>query len=125
MLPGLLGIDICVKNREGMLTYEEIIRDIEAETADKASLSFNDRVANDYALKRYRDYYSGLKTAEQKGFDKGQLKGREEDREEGREERQEEIARAMKAKGIDLSLIAECTGLSVEQVAALLDSWSV
>ena len=54
----------------------------------------------------------------------GQLKaahkeGREEGRVEGREERAIETAQAMLAKGLDVELIAECTGLTLEEVQAL------
>ena len=116
--------------KEGMKTFEEIVADIEAETsspsvkamlrrvaetADKASLSPSDRVAYDYALKRYRDYYSGLKTAQNEGYDKG----REEGREEGRMERQREIARSLKDNGVSTIVIAQCTGLSEVEIAGL------
>ena len=117
---------LLVAMKDGMKTFEEIVADIEAETsspavkamlrrvaetADKASLSPSDRVAYDYALKRYRDYYSGLKTAQSEGYDKG--------REEGREEEKRTIARAMKENGISPETIAQCTGLSELEIAEL------
>ena len=117
---------LLVAMRDGKKTFEEIVADIEAETsspevkamlqrvaetADKASLSPGDRVAYDYALKRYRDYHSGLKTAHEKGYDLGLAKGREEQR--------QSIARAMKANGIAPETIAQCTGLSPEEVECL------
>ena len=40
-------------------------------------------------------------------------------KEEGREEGKEEVAKSMKLKGLDNSLIAECTGLSIEQIEKL------
>lgn len=112
--------------KDGMKTFEEIVADIEAETsspevkamlrrvaetADKASLSPSDRIAYDYALKRYRDYYSGLKTAQKEGYDKG--------REEGRLERQREIATSLKESGVSPEVIAQCTGLSEKEIAEL------
>lgn len=121
---------LLIAMKEGMKTIEDILKDIEmetssedvkamlrrvAQTADKASLSPEDRVAYDYALKRYRDYYSGLKTAEEKGFDRG----KEEGREEGRKNTQREIAKAMKAQGMALSVIEEITKLSPEEIEAL------
>lgn len=121
---------LLIAMKEGMKTIEDILKDIEmetssedvkamlrrvAQTADKASLSPEDRVAYDYALKRYRDYYSGLKTAEEKGFDRG----KEEGREEGRKNTQREIAKAMKAQGMALSVIEEITRLSPEEIEAL------
>ena len=113
---------LLIKMKEGMFTFEEICHDIEmetsspevkamlrrvAETADKAALSPGDRAAYDYALKRYRDYYSGLQTAEEKGIAVG------------RDQRQVEIAKAMKTKGIDIATISECTSLSAEEIEAL------
>ena len=51
------------------------------------------------------------------------LEGREEGRMEGREEGEKmkafETAKNLKTKGIDFSIIAECTGLSIETVGAL------
>ncbi|MEG1692276.1 MAG: hypothetical protein RR312_02670, partial [Bacteroidales bacterium] len=66
-------------------------------------------------------------TAESKGMAKGIEKGREEGREEGMAKGREEgiekgieaTATAMKGKNIDVELIAQCTGLTVEQVEAL------
>ena len=48
-----------------------------------------------------------LESAEQRGLKRG--------REEGRTE----IARNMKAKGLSVDLIAECSGLSPEEIAKL------
>ena len=113
---------LLVKMKEGMFTFEEICHDIEmetsspevkamlrrvAETADKAALSPGDRAAYDYALKRYRDYYSGLQTAEEKG------------REEGSTQTRMEIAKSMKADNLSPELISKHTGLSIEEIEAL------
>jgi len=121
---------LLVTMKEGMKTIEDILTDIEAETcseevkamlrrvaqtADKASLSPEDRVAYDYALKRYRDYYAGMKTAEEKGYDRG----KEEGQEEGRKNTQREIAKAMKDQGMALSVIEEITKLSPEEIETL------
>ena len=46
-------------------------------------------------------------------------RGREEGREEGRDERSLEIARGMKQKGLGEDLIAELTGLSVDEIETL------
>jgi predicted transposase/invertase (TIGR01784 family) len=48
--------------------------------------------------------------------ERGALK---EARDEGRDERTHEIARTMRAKGLDLALIAEVTGLSPTEIATL------
>ena len=46
----------------------------------------------------------------------GQLKAA---REEGREERAIETAQTMLTKGLDVELVAECTGLTLAEVQAL------
>ncbi len=44
---------------------------------------------------------------------------RQEGREEGECKKQREIALAFKAKGVDVGMIAACTGLSLDEVAKL------
>ena len=112
--------------QEGVLTFQDICEEIEheyesdevkamlrrvAQAADRASLSPAERVAYDYALKRYRDYYSGIKTAEEKG--------REEGLAEGEDRKMREIAKAMKAGGESTEKISLYTGLSLEEVNEL------
>ena len=48
-------------------------------------------------------------------FDDGKAEGKV----EGKEERNIEIARQMKAKGLDVKLIAEITGLSMAEIGNL------
>ena len=50
---------------------------------------------------------------------KAREEGREEGLKEGREEGREETARKMKAKGIDVKTISECTSLTAEQIKGL------
>ncbi len=45
--------------------------------------------------------------------------GVQEGKAEGMQQKQNEIARAFKARGIDVETIAACTGLSVEEIEAL------
>jgi len=59
------------------------------------------------SLKYYRDLKNSFDTA------------RDEGREEGREEEKERIARRLLRSGIAVELIAESTGLTVEQVELL------
>ena len=49
----------------------------------------------------------------------GRNKGREEGREQGREETNKENAIKMKKNGLDLNLIANITGLSIEEIEKL------
>ena len=93
------------------------------EAAEIAKFDRLERLEYEESLKNYRDWYSVMKTAEKKGWEKGREEGRKAGREEGREEgrkegqlkgREEgklEIARKMKAMGMDHTLIAQATGM--------------
>ena len=70
------------------------------DTADEASLSEKERIRYESNLKAYRDTMSCIKFAETKGEAKSKF----------------EIAKSMKNKGLDIALIAECAGLSVEEI---------
>ena len=102
-----------------------------AEIADVSSLTKEERLHYDEALRKYRDTLCVLESAEQRGVKRGLAKGREEGRAEGlakgraeglakgRAEGRIETARNMKAKGLPVDLIAECSGLSPEEIAKL------
>ena len=60
-----------------------------------------------------------LAEGEAAGLEKGRAEGEAVGLEKGRAEGRADIARAMKAKGIALELIAECTGLSPEEIRCL------
>ena len=74
-----------------------------AEIADVSSLTKEERLHYDEALRKYRDTLCVLESAEQRGLKRGR----------------EETARNMKAKGLPVDLIAECSGLSPEEIAKL------
>jgi predicted transposase/invertase (TIGR01784 family) len=75
------------------------------------------------SLKYYRDLKNSIDTA----FDEGKLEGRLEGHIEGKIEGEQigikkgkiETARAMKAKGLEISVIAEVTGLAVTEIERL------
>lgn len=71
--------------------------------ADVASMSPEDRERYDNSVKVYRDYLVTMDAAEQKGMKEAQL----------------QIARNMKAKGIDNQSIAECTDLPLSMIEEL------
>ena len=73
------------------------------DTADFASLSESDRIQYESDLKNYRDTMSCIEFAEYKGKKEGKI----------------ETAAKMKANGISLDVIAECTGLSEEEIQQL------
>ena len=79
--------------------------------ADVASMSPEDRERYDNSVKVYRDYLVTMDAAEQKGMKEGM--------EKGMEKAQLQIARNMKAKGIDNQSIAECTDLPLSMIEEL------
>ncbi len=77
------------------------------EIADLASLSKEERRLYDAEIKAYRDRLAELGTAKRDGEKIGRRKGKI------------EVARNMKARGLDTAFIAETTGLSAEEVEKL------
>ena len=94
-----------------------------AEIADVSSLTKEERLHYDEALRKYRDTLCVLEGAEQRGLKRGReeglAKGLAKGREEGLAKGRTETARNMKAKGLPVDLIAECSGLSPEEIAKL------
>lgn len=60
-----------------------------------------------------------LATAKMQGHEEGRAEGRAEGCAEGREQERLKMARAMKAHGMDASVIADITGLTLEQIEEL------
>jgi len=95
--------------------------------ANLASLSKSDKALYEARLKSYRDnracldyaIETGIRQGIELGEEKGLMKGREEGRAEGVAQGKQEIARSMKNKGLDIGLIAECTGLSEFEIEKL------
>ena len=81
------------------------------EVADVANLSKDERILYDEALKRYRDYKNTIDYAEEKGLRIGEAKGKAEE--------QRLIAANLKKQGINIETIAQCTGVSVEEIEEL------
>ena len=85
------------------------------EDADVASLSPKEREIYDARLKRYRDNRACLDYAIEDGVRQGLEKGIE----KGQQEEKLRIAKSMKEKNIDSATIAQCTNLTIEQIADL------
>ena len=81
------------------------------EAAEIARFNRKELVEYEDSLKVYRDWYSVMKTTLNKG--------REEGRAEGRIEEKIAIARQMKANSLPAEVIAQCTGLSLEEINEL------
>ena len=78
------------------------------EVADVANLSKDELILYDEALKRYRDYKNTIDYAEEKGVEKGIKIGKTEE--------QRLIAANFKKRGVNTEMIAQCTGLSIEEI---------
>ena len=78
-----------------------------AEIGELSSLTYEERLKYDDALKRYRDTLAVMEGQKQEGFREGMEKGKA------------EIARNLKNDGIPLDVIARNTGLSIEEIEKL------
>ena len=91
--------------------------------ADVGAMNRAERLKYDEALKKYRDTISVLEGARMEGRmegrEEGRMEGREEGREEGRTETMMANARKMKAYGLAWDMIAEITGLTIDEVKDL------
>ena len=99
--------------------------------ADVGAMSRDERLKYDEALRKYRDTISVFEGVRMDGLMEGRMEGRKEGRMEGRMEglmeglmegqRSEKMenARKMKTYGLALDMIAEITGLSIEEVRGL------
>lgn len=90
-----------------------------AEIADVSSLTKEERLYYDVALRKYRDTLCVLESAEQRGLKKGREEGLAKGLAKGRAEGRLEIARNMKADGMSIELIQKYSGLSPEEIAQL------
>ena len=85
----------------------------------QANLSKEEREQYETEWKIYNDYFNTIESAEKKAAAEARAEGREEGRAEGRAEEKCTIARNMKSQNLALELIAELTGLSIEEVKRL------
>lgn len=123
----------------GMPTFKEIpvtLREDELfksffMAAEVANLEFAEYMNYVASQKEQWDRYAikkgaieeGMKEGIEQGIEQGMQQGIEQGREEGIEKGREEgiltVARAMKAKGLDVNIIQETTGLSAEEIDQL------
>ena len=97
-------------NRLPWAAKSDVFKKLES-IIDVGSMSRAERLKYDEALKKYRDTISV--------FEGARMEGRMEARMEGRMENMIENARKMKAYGFALDMIADITGLSIDEVRAL------
>ena len=120
--------------QSGMKTIEQLKQEVAAtklpqqtkdlfykvlDTADVGSLSEKDQLRYESDLKNYMDTMSCIKYATIKGREEGLAEGRAEGAAQGESAAKLSIAKSFKAKGIDPSIIAECTGLPTEEILNL------
>lgn len=89
------------------------------EAAEIAKFSRGERYEYEESLKAYRDWFSVMATAELRGEERGKEKGLKEGWEKGRLEERLRNARGLKARGVDAEIIAQVTGLSVDDILGL------
>ena len=89
------------------------------EAAEIAKFSRVERYEYEESLKAYRDWFSVMATAELRGEERGKEKGLKEGLDKGRIEERLRNARGLKARGVDADIIAQVTGLSVDDILAL------
>lgn len=71
----------------------------------------DERLAYELSLSTERDLYACMETKYEEGMEKGKA--------EGKVEGKVEVAGKMKSQGIPVETIAQCTGLSVEEIGSL------
>ena len=86
-----------------------------AQISDEASLSKEERIKYDAALKAYRDTYAVMEGQYEEGMKKGMEKGIE----KGMEKTNRYNAVKMKELGLTPDVISQVTGLSVEEIKQL------
>ncbi len=89
------------------------------DTAEVAHLTRDEYMNYEASLKEYWDLTSSLSTSHDEGKEEGIEIGIEIGREEGKKEEKIEIAKKMKAKGLDTADIMEMTGLSAKEIEGL------
>ena len=95
---------------------------MEKESYEKSVLEYEEvQTAIEYAkeLAAKASYKAGVKKGKEEGIEKGREQGMAEGIEKGKEETLRQMVAGMLKKGIDISTIAEISGMSEEEIAAL------
>ena len=92
-------------------------------TAEIAKMTTEDRRAYELSANAYRDIKNGMDAAKREGMEKGIAIGTEKGiaigTEKGARAKALEVARKMKARGLEDGMISEMTGLSAEVIKKL------
>lgn len=95
-----------------------------AEIGDLRKLTPEERELYDEDIKVMRDLYATQKWEEEQKrmeIEKGRAEGREQGRAEGRAEGKLEIAKKLLAMGIPMDKVVQASGLTEEQISALMN----
>ncbi|MEZ4634365.1 MAG: Rpn family recombination-promoting nuclease/putative transposase [Caldilineaceae bacterium] len=100
--------------------FEQLAHHKRFSAEDFASLTEIYQSAEEVKSMLQKTFEEWYQQGRQAGIERGLEEGREEGREEGARRRTLEIVSAMRARGIDPALIADVTGLSMDELAELL-----
>ena len=93
------------------------------EAAEIAKFTKAEYDSYEESLKVYRDWINTIETAKIKSKEEGREEGLKEGEkigiEKGEKKKAMEMAQSLKAKGVAISIIAECSGLSEEEINSL------
>ena len=93
------------------------------EAAEIAKFTKAEYDSYEESLKVYRDWINTIETAKIKSKEEGREEGFKEGEkigiEKGEKKKAMEMARSLKAKGVAINIIAECSGLSEEEINSL------
>jgi predicted transposase/invertase (TIGR01784 family) len=82
-------------------------------------MSLDERLAYELSLSVERDWYACMEYRYEEGVEKGKQEGIKKGKLEGKKEGLYQTATNMKNRGIDLQIIVDCTGLTLEEVQKL------
>lgn len=100
---------------EGLDSYFDLLFNASSrQNIEQGKLSIYDKMVRDeIQIAAEREY------AVREGRAEAREEGREEGRAEGRAEEKLEMAKKLKAAGVDIDTVCQCTGLSIEEIRAL------
>lgn len=96
-------------------SLEGEIFDLLFSSANLSNFTTEDKIKYHNDMTTERDIRNQIAYAREKGIEEGMEKGME----KGAAQSKSEIARAMLAEGLDVAIIAKCTGLTAEEIVAL------
>ena len=112
-------VESIMKENEGIQEAKNKLEEISNDEIMQRLADWQESAEREETAIRNMAYREGERKDKESGKIEGRIEGRIEGKIEGRMENKIEIAKKMKAKGMDTSTIAELTGLTAEQVEAI------